>query len=515
VICPQRRIVWWYGSPIRARLVTWFSQFDLELADGPASPVARQTSGLRTILIAHDIADPKALRNLFAPLRPFQDHGVAIRFVVKDHNTGIDNPTFVRLLGETDGHALTFDRIALLRACLEHDPGLDRDTSVVVIRGGIHSADLDPESVEMVLIQRSFADFEKVQLQPLEGDDGGKSGASVWQATAHKRGGIPCEPFILKMDEVPIIQNEKKTYDDRVRDQVAFIFRPGNKKNSIVKGRNKSLLVSMFVDGAMRYDRLIAKGSNPTQAIRGLFTGPLRNWRVSRPPKSERLGKVMVDRCAEDIRNAEFNKRAGRPATSVLPSIEKLRAAAALAPDELTPEQLWERLESLAACDIVRCLSHCDLNARNFFVRDIGEPVLIDFPNVDEAPRSRDIARIEIATAWDIGCPNLNPVPHFLGTDTLRPMYTSPLLSQNLDGSADPRIIAVRELRRQADKEAIHPDEFEVMIACHLLRYARYVDGESNAAAKAGADEVRRLRELSYRLAAGLIRAVASRGNGH
>jgi hypothetical protein len=160
-------------------------------------------------------------------------------------------------------------------------------------------------------------------------------------------------------------------------------------------------------------------------------------------------------------------------------------------------------LHALPKTPVSVCQAHGDLHTRNIFVRRNSlDVLLIDFAGAHSiGPSSRDPATLDVMLAFDV--PDRNN--KFPTTPNLRVLYTPPLLPPSRlrsdAGRLDSRIEAIRRVRMHVSGEGMSTQEYEITVACCLLRFARLTDPAGTSATKT----INRLKGLAYELAIGLI----------
>jgi hypothetical protein len=164
-----------------------------------------------------------------------------------------------------------------------------------------------------------------------------------------------------------------------------------------------------------------------------------------------------------------------RNGSSQLPDEERLDAAFKLAKSRrrtsLAPALLYASLDGLKPIEHRRCRIHGDLNVRNVFVRwNAIDTVLIDFSHSGaQGSLARDLAKLETSVALTAKSKR----GALLSLQSLRQIYRSPLLPFNrLDEDGDARVRAIRQIRREGGGDGIGNSEYNVLAACHLIRYA-------------------------------------------
>ena len=312
-----------------------------------------------------------------------------------------------------------------------------------------------------ILLQRAFSEFKRIQLHPLHGGKSKTSG--VCRVDAFDDYGQCVAPFVVKLGPRGKIGPEIYGLEDLVLDRVPFQFRPPLARDRCVAGADDRVLVSMFVDRAMRFDDYLEFGP-PVLAISSLFDGPLRTWRR----QQDLIQTDQVIGLAEEYLRYE-----------VIPSLEnagRLDAPYALASGTDTnvcsPQDLLTLLYNFPRVKVAQCYCHGDLHTRNVFIRHNSlDVVLIDFAHANyQSPAARDPAKLDVAIGFDVW--DDQKQDHlYLSPETLRRLYRPPLLPPTRVSIVGSRVDAIRQVRLEAviDCSAI---EYDVTVACYLLGFA-------------------------------------------
>lgn len=498
-----RRQIVWLGREELEGFAGAAEERDLLFSPQPASEFDPHAETLRAVLLPVG-----ELRASLIKLVAAADSG-ALCIVIAKGATGFAAASGI--INELDtAQGLGFisvksgDRLELLRAVNNHDPGPAPKLGLAI------DGDVPSDKSAQLLLKRAFADCSEIRVRKLVG--GRSSADGIWRVAAKHADGRFCEPFIAKIGPNIDVSEERQKYQSFVRDFVAFPFRPALMKSGFIRGAQKSFLGSTFVGRAQRLDEYVCAVRDPQLAISALFDGPLRNWRAAFEMKRAALGRYYVEEATPSKNIIAQDSATGRISRALLPSVNRLEDAHYLASlvdqDTPTPAQLYKMLSDLPETQYRESVGHGDLNARNAFVRLNGlDVVLIDFTHVNRMPESRDPSRLEVNLAFDVG----NDVTGMLPDDTLRELYRPPLLPcRHRTDPNDGRVAAIRQIRCHTAGEGVGNEEYEITTACHLLRYARKVDGFGNTAncldKSHDGPETIRLRRTSYMLAAALIR---------
>jgi len=363
----------------------------------------------------------------------------------------------------------------LAEECARHEPGPPANALLRI------EATFSLTESHEVLLRRAFQDFAGLRAARLFGG----ANPNVWRIDAAHNDGRACDPFVVKADRRMRITEEIEVVEQFVNEYVPFPNRAPVSLDRCVSGAHERLIVSMFVDRAMRLDEYILSGS-PGQVITNLFDVALRTWRANRRMEARQVGK-------------EFGALGIFGRTQLLQAVARNVGATVASPQELV-----RRLQDLPQQEIALAYGHGDLHPRNIYVRhNTAEVVLIDFPRSGEMTAlSRDPATLDVALALyptRLDSPTRKRVAERLSRDVIRRLYTPPLLPLAVGRIEDPRIEAVRHIRVQVQGDGISEAEYEIAVASYLLRFAERGD-------------VMALRALAYELADRLLNSVSRRG---
>ena len=507
-----RNKVLWLGEKVPDQLAADFARLGLDFSLASATVAKQDDQRLRAVLVHYTESTAGSLRPQLDAVLPVLEGGALVAAVAEQGQsfaTALSIVNRVRLkLQQDKGEPVpesvlpVFSPSDVFRGCVHHDPGPPANNALV-IEGDLGS--LTDE--EKFLLRRAFYSttnnrmFSKLVLHK---ESGGRSvGTKVWRVNAHLEDGRWCEPFVVKAGRPGAIREEFATTKNYVVDFVPFPFRPPISEDRMIVGTTRAMLVSMFVSRAQRFDHYVLAVKAPQLAVSALFDGPLRNWRASAQlSKSDCLGRVYVEHQKRFNDTIDEDERIGRPNTAVLPDPDRLVAVWERAKeiDSAVPDPtaLWRMLSSLPPFGYYECHGHGDLSARNLFVRWNGlDVILIDFSHSGGSlPMSRDPARFEVSLAFDVG-----EAQKLLDDKILSELYTRPLLPLKSAYREDGRLEAIRQIRLHVAGEGITNKEYEISIACHLLRHARIPrEGVSTVT-----QEAWRIRVFAYISAARLI----------
>jgi hypothetical protein len=315
---------------------------------------------------------------------------------------------------------------------------------------------------EELLLQRAFAEFGRLDVQPLSG---GLSGNGVWRVRATDRVGRSPQPFLVKAGPLAEIAEEIATTRDFVLDHMPFTNRPPLLLDRCESGFDCGLLVSMLVERSERLDDYLARGGSPEKVIPSIFEGPLRCWRDNRTDAELALEQVYEQR----IRGHRDPNTGHHTKDGDLNEAHRLALAAdAKSP---APETVIGRLARYPRRLTKTCQAHGDLHPRNIFVRDNSdEIILIDFAKSGQMgnPFALDASTLDVGLAFD----GWREARTAVSLTDIRALYTPPLFDVR---SADlsPRGEAIRVLRRRSHHDCPDESEYTIAVVAGLLRTAR------------------------------------------
>ena len=498
LISDRRATVLWVGRQIPEDLRTVASVLGLKLANPRINKIDSTAPDLHSVLVSmDDLGDVKAQGRLMHLLsqNPL-DYGIMLGIVSADFDGAARLQA--RVLESASAIGLEPESIRVVRPKIEdlsqilrsHEPGPSADKSIEIKQ---RKGDASIKPTDEILLRRAFHGF--TQLEIFEETGGRSEACCVWRVDAY-HGSRSREPFVAKAAKRRALETERDTYNEFVLDRIPFPFRAPLIESRFVKGMSRALLVSMFVDRAQRLDRYLATATSPELVITSLFASALQNWRASMSlVRDKAIGAIYVDR----QKTPETRAQAAHAGARLLPNPVTLVAAYERANRRHktlpSPTELWILLENAGRIDFHVAPVHGDLNVRNVFVRwNSVDAVLIDFSHSgQEDPLARDPAKLDVSIALTAR----DGKNYLMPNAALPKLYRYPLLPPRNFKVVDGRTAAIRQIRRQAGGEGITTVEYEILVACHLLRYA--------SAPKDGGGDGEERRAIAYALASDLI----------
>ena len=456
----RRTVVFWVGEAPPAAIRRELQQRDLEVRCGTASDALKlcraKDSPLKAVLVSYHDTLRDTLNMLYTEVLHSGSH---IEVVVSDPHTydadrlqsAIALPTFTGVI-QYDGR----DNVAhdVAQRCLRHDAGSSPNFA---LHFELQNCEIT-DTGQRILFQRAFADFAEIRVSPLHG--GHSKATMVFRVEATNEAGHRTQPFVVKIASPSDIVEEITALNRAVVSYVPFPNRAPHIESRCVLGPKEGLLTSLFLEDAERLDIYLQKHS-PAGAINAIFKGPLRNWRrdVTAQKHSLNLGN-------------EYRHVLPKTADGLLPAYNDCSEQR----DTIAPDQLFERINGIVL-SVHTCYSHGDLHARNIFVDDSGNKViLIDFDRAtlpERRPSALDLVVLDVSLAFDGDAGDL-PL-----AETTMGLFEPPLLAlpkpyNEATGAAANRISTIHDLRSQARGYSGCCDEpdYDVGVACALLRVA-------------------------------------------
>lgn len=328
--------------------------------------------------------------------------------------------------------------------CASHMPGPIPNLALEI------SPSVEDEA-QRLLFQRAFYDFRSIRLKELHG---GYTQARLWRVDAGHGPDERAHPFVAKLDRDDAITDQIQTMQEFVADQLPYVNYAPTDLHRCVAGAGVRLMVSKFVGAATQFDTFM--GLHPTHlAITALFDGALRNWRECTTEERIQLGRVYRD-------------------GGILPEPATLaQACAASRARRRRPESVIERILRRPAQTVRICRGHGDLQIRNVFVREsTADVVLIDFPGpIPTTHALRDPASLDVSLGFYEASGGAVSAED---ESILRRLYEPPLLGCRRRPEDTARAVAVLRVRMYARMDALTWSEYDLAVACHLLRFASF-----------------------------------------
>lgn len=453
---PRARVVWW-GTHPPADITRELQHRHLHLVVREDEDVIFDSEVRALLLPHHWLKGIGALRARAARLRvPLADRGgrlFVVAFGEVERQLAVAQlPKFTDVV-VLDGTAAS----TVAEACARWVPGrFPGEVEIVVPK----KSAISPQ--DEVLLQRAFAEFGRVDVQPLSG---GLTEASVWRVKATDKAGRSPQPFLVKAGSLSAITEEIATMRDFVLDHMPFTNRPPLLLDRSVSGFDRGLIVSMLVERSERLDEYLARKGSSEKVIPSIFEGPLRCWRDNKKAAELALGLVYEQRVrgSRDPNTGHHTKDADLN--------EAHRLALKIDATSPAPETIIGKLASYPKRVTMTCQAHGDLHPRNIFVRDNSdEIILIDFAKSGQVgnPLVLDASTLDVALAFD----GWRDAGTGVSLAEIKALYAPPLFAAP-SVELSPRGSAIQVLRRHSHHDCPDESEYTSAIVAGLLRTAR------------------------------------------
>jgi len=318
---------------------------------------------------------------------------------------------------------------------------------------------LGPE--KELLLRRAFCDCTRILLEPLPE---GKGSRGVFRVHVWRKGspvGPKPLPFFAKFLSPNDRDKEWVNYRDCAELYIPFNLRPNLIRRRCVTGRTLAMLVGNFVEDAAPLRTALHDGW-AGKAVINLFETTLRAFRLQPFAHAEGKKKLLPAFVArrttcKDI-DANIIKRSRELGLGKHP-IQLEKDLCALAKDV---EAWWGPI-------------HGDLHDGNVMVRN-GQGILIDMGSIREGPLTADPATLEASLVF-----RTYESDAFGDFESWRTFVDSlyqpfPIRPPNPDAERGKYTWlrhAVRDVRLMLLGYDCHDTEAAIVVACHLLRFAR------------------------------------------
>jgi hypothetical protein len=317
------------------------------------------------------------------------------------------------------------------------------------------------DSEKVVLLRRAFYDCTQISLEALPEGKGSKGVFRVHVERKRSPVGPRPLPFFAKF-LLPDDRNEEwANYRECAELYIPFNLRPNLIRRRCVTGHKLAMLVGNFVEDAVPL-RVALRNGQGGKVLFELFETTLRAFRLQPTAAGHGKKKKLV----------EFVNRRARCA-KIEPSIVECAQKLGLTKD---PKDLEHRLCELSKDVETWCGPiHGDLHDGNVMVRS-GDAILIDMRSIDDGPLTADPATLEVSLVFrtdESDCvEDLDDWRKFVdgiyGSLPLRPPHP------DAESSVGRWLLrAVRDMRFVLLGYDCHDTEAAIVIACHLLRFAR------------------------------------------
>lgn len=367
---------------------------------------------------------------------------------------GPDRPKFMPLVRVLEQSIGLGQVVSYLQ---QYPPGKARTSGLQVEFQGTNGSRLTPDAEHLLLVQRAFADSEKVLLEKLPN---GLSGVDAYRAYVHQRHNLTGNDwpyrYFIKIGLRSKVATEYMKYRDVALEHLPYHLGPRLRIERCELGYRSGIIVSDYVGGAVPLRDCTHDGRAPA-AIANLFNVTFRAWHNGAKPSDVSLQKYLAKRVLPRIPDARK------------PLIKRYGAKRSL-------EELGKLLVAGDSRPVSIGVIHGDLHATNVLVRG-DDAILIDFEQVEkDAPLLRDLACLEGGLFVD-GFVGDGRTPKAI-LQSVECLYESKSLlkgrvdpCQPVDGSAW-FFDCVMQIRMQARQHELADHQYALVLAAELMRKA-------------------------------------------
>lgn len=479
------------GAEPTAELIDAFTIREMQLDNLRGSPNAGSWSGVRGVLALMPKGYVELLKQRTRDVvLPAIHHGAKV-VVVADID---DVPELTRSLKFLQ-HAnqvqiLVYPPAAQLIAegFARHDPGPAFKASLLV------DGETQLSDEERVLLRRAFHDCSRVSLEKLSGGRSAKVFCGFVTIVDSRVGPRPL-PFFIKFDKQHKISRERANYLNCATNYIPFYLRPNLDDSRCAIGHERGILVGNFIEHSDSLAAVINRGAGQA-VISSLFENALRGWRL----QAYQPEVVHVEQPLAKSMNGAIH-----PATKAF-KLQHLDRRAELAAQrhgsKYDRNGLVRLLENLPSIPHRRGFMHGDLHGENVRVRG-NEAIIIDLASVGTGPLAADPAGLDVWLGFsEISMTHEEWKKFADDLYTLSSLVDTPL-PKNEPDFGHRLWNSIRQIRRIALVDRMHPNEYATAVAVQLLRRALHKEDDK-------ADDDRRV--YGFALAERLALDLAVRG---
>jgi hypothetical protein len=460
VINPGRPKVYWLGPEPGEDFKTEFQHraFVVEVSRD-FTRIREDLPFVRAVVLRFNAQKPGALQEDLRVLGASAvDHGAAVFMLADDHTEQFHIREAIRVVAPTYA---TDSRTGpagfeIAEAIGNHDPGLSYRPDLEVEGTGTELL----QGSAQILLHRAFSDCKSIRI---EGLTGGKS-ANVFCVYATFRDSLVGPrplPFFAKIDRKDKILEELQNYTTFADHFVPFNLRPNLHEQRCLIGASEGILVGNFVEHSEPLWDVVKRGA-AQESIHSLFDHALRGWRLQ---AYEGYSQVQSGPLITSLGNVFDPGRVSQNRRKVAKELG----------GNLSPEQVYEKLQKQPLSAYRVAPIHGDLNAQNVRVRGT-DAILIDFAKTRTGPIVADPAALEVNLAFTIASESDDNEGWRKLIDRL---YRRAYLRQPPPPAAQPLPrewlwTCVRQIRMVALSMETTAGEYRDAVVAYLLRFAMF-----------------------------------------
>lgn len=422
----------------------------------------------RALIVAEPPGKFDRLKHYFETILPqAEEHGLTIRILI---HSEAERTQIIG--GLRDSKKARDKQCASVDVFLENEEGI-HDAAEQIARAymsplisktsfeGFNEFEFDREKKTLFL--RAFYDAEDLHIRQLTG---GFAAEGVYRVHAFLKGdggrvlGEP-QPFFVKFASHEAIERERQHYQMTVAPCIPYDLRPNLDKRRCVRGSKLSAIVGNMVEGVSGLRKAL-KEQLGFGVISNLFERTLSGLRARGFEQGSLRAAGLETYVSERIRVGDFQKQIAT--VCFAKQFDK----------DLDPVVITQRLIELSKNVSHRvCLIHNDLHDGNVFVRS-SYAIVIDFERLTEGPLTADPCCLEVSLLFKTE--NSDDSTFDIWRTFVDSCYDCSPSAPEADNA--PHVCswqrhAVREIRKVLFGCNAEPREILIMLATHLLRFAR------------------------------------------
>jgi hypothetical protein len=314
-------------------------------------------------------------------------------------------------------------------------------------------------SAPRFLLSRAFSDCTKIEVEALHGGRVSDGVFCVHAWFSNSLVGPRPRPFFAKLSTPDAIRSEMWMYREYAEQFIPFYLCPNVVERRCVFGFGQALMVGNFVEGAVPLRTALKQGSSQGP-IHSLFDHSLRGLRLQAFANPHVLSNDLgwsLEACAQIEKIPE----------------SRVKTAIGLLCSRV-PQDIMAVLKGKAKIPYRWAPRHGDLHDGNVMVRG-DDSILIDLASITNGPLSADPASLEVSLVFNVEAEDHTNFEEWRQIVDAIYANTRQLINPPLCEPSKWEWLwnAVRQIRLVGCANLENPDEFPLVLAAHLLRFAR------------------------------------------